>query len=246
MIAVRDLTFGYDEPSVIEGISLDISSGETLAVMGANGSGKTTFLKLLANLYEPDSGTIDHDGVIGFAPEDPRSGLFAETVSEEVAFYPRNRGLNVETATAAAMEAMDVSHLGDRGPYYLSSGEQRRISIAAVLAGDPDVVTLDEPTAGLDAADERHLAGLITDLEATVVFSTHSSEFAFRVADRVALLDEGHLRKVGDARELLTDMDLLRDVGVRIPGSVSWARNHGFEHPPESVEEAVEMLRGEK
>lgn len=244
MITVRDLAFGYDDGPVLDGLSLDVATGETLAVMGANGSGKTTLLKLLAGLYEPDRGTIDREGVVGFAPEDPRAGLFAETVAEEVAFFPRNRDLDVEAATDAAMTAMDVSDLRDRGPYTLSAGEQRRVSIAAVLAGDPAVVALDEPTAGLDAAGERYLAALLSDLDATVVFSTHSSDFAYRVADRVALMGGGALRETGDARDLLADPDLLREAGVRVPGAVTWARKHGFDPPPESVAAAVALVRG--
>lgn len=246
MITARDVAYGYDGDRVIDGLSLVVEPGETHAVMGANGSGKTTLLKLLAGLYEPDDGTIDRGGVVGFAPENPKTGLFAETVAEEVAFFPRNRGLDVEARTEAALAAMAVSGIRDRGPYDLSAGEQRRVSIAAVLAGDPAVLTLDEPTAGLDATGERQLAELVTDLDATVVFSTHAADFAYRVADRVTLLRGGRLLATGGAREILEDEARLRKAGVRIPGPVAWARDHGVDPPPRTVEEAVATARGEQ
>lgn len=246
MITARDVAFGYDGPRVIDGLSLAVEPEETHAVMGANGCGKTTLLKLLAGLYDPDEGTIDRAGVVGFAPENPKTGLFAETVAEEVAFFPRNRGLDVDARTDAALAAMDVAAIRDRGPYDLSAGEQRRVSIAAVLAGDPAVLALDEPTAGLDATGERQLAELITELDATVVFSTHAADFAYRVADRVTLLREGRVLATGDARDLLADAERLRTAGVRLPGQVRWARDHGADPPPKTVEEAVAISRGEQ
>lgn len=244
MITVRDVAYGYDGDLVLTGLSLDIEREETHAIMGVNGSGKTTLLKLLAGLYEPEYGTIDRQGVVGFAPENPRTGLFAETVAEEVAFFPRNRGLDVEARTEDALEAMAITGIRNRGPYDLSAGEQRRVSIAAVLAGNPAVLALDEPTAGLDATGERRLAELITDLDATVVFSTHAADFAYRVADRVTLLDDGQVLATDDARELLADGERLGTVGVRVPGQVTWAREHGIESPPTTVAEAVALLRG--
>ena len=244
MITVRDVAYGYDGDQVLAGLSLDIKREESHAIMGENGSGKTTLLKLLAGLYEPDSGAIDRQGIVGFAPENPRTGLFAETVAEEVAFFPRNRGLDVEARTEDALEAMAITGIRNRGPYDLSAGEQRRVSIAAVLAGNPAVLALDEPTAGLDATGERRLAELIADLDATVVFSTHAADFAYRVADRVTLLDDGQVLATDDARDLLADGERLGTAGVRVPGQVTWAREHGIEPPPTTVAEAVALLGG--
>lgn len=243
MIRVRDLAFGYDDEPVLSGVSIDVAEGEILAVMGANGSGKTTFLRLLAGLREPDSGTVDVEGVVGFAPEDPRAALFARTVAEEVAFFPRNRGLDAEPAAERAMRDMDVYDLGERSPLSLSFGEQRRTSIAAVLAGDPSVVALDEPTAGLDRASERQLGTLLSNPEAAVVLSTHASDFAYQFADRVAVLADGGLELVGSARETLADIDLLDEAGIRPPGVVTWADARGLDHPPSGLEEAVALVR---
>lgn len=241
---VRNLTFGYDHSPVISGASINIQHGETLAVMGSNGSGKTTLLRLLAGLREPDSGTVKQDGVIGFAPEDPRAALFAKSVEEEVAFFPRNQGLDPKQAAEQSMRTMDVYELRERNPLSLSFGEQRRVSIAAVLSGNPAVMALDEPTAGLGAFNERELGALFSELGTTVVFSTHSSGFAYEFADRVAVLDEGRFRQVGSAKKILSRVDLLENAGIRPPGIVSWAINRGLEHPPTTLEEAVDEVRG--
>lgn len=238
---LRDLQFGYDDAPVLSGASIDIQPGEILAVMGANGSGKTTFLKLLAGLREPDAGRIAVDGVVGFAPEDPRAALFAKTVEEEVAFFPRNRGLGPEAAERA-MQTMELEHLADRNPLSLSFGEQRRVSIAAVLAGEPSIVALDEPMAGLGAVTRRRLGERLSELPTTVVYGTHASDFTYEFADRVAVLDGGRFEAFGPARELLTRVELLESAGIRPPGLVAWAVERGLEHPPASIADAVEQL----
>ena len=243
MITADGLRFGYDREPVVADVSLALEPGETHALMGANGSGKTTLLKLFAGLYEPDGGTIDRPDVVGFAPEDPRSGLFAETVAEEVAFFPTNRGLDVASRTDDALTAMDIVDIRDRDPYSLSAGEQRRVSIASVIAGDPAVLTLDEPTAGLDATGERQLAELLSDLQATILFSTHAADFAYRVADRVTFLRDGEVLATDDTHRLLADADRCQAAGVYLPGPVRWAREHGIDPPPTTVEEAVAMVR---
>lgn len=240
---VTDLQYAYDGDPVLSGATLEIRHGETLAVMGANGSGKTTFLRLLAGLREPDGGRIGVDGPVGFAPEDPRAALFAKTVEAEVAFFPENRGLGPESAERA-MRTMEITELSDRNPLSLSFGEQRRVSIAAVLAGEPSVAALDEPTAGLGVPTRRRLGERLTELPTTVVFSTHAADFAYEYADRVAVLDDGRFEAIGPARELLTRVELLEAAGIRPPGIVAWALERGLDEPPSSLAEAVEQLGG--
>lgn len=242
MITIEALDAARGRTPVLSDVSLSIAAGETVGVMGANGTGKTTLLKLIAGLREADAGNLEVDGTVGFAPEDPQAGLFADTVAEEVAFYPRNRGLEVDRHRDAAMDALEVDSLRDRDPYSLSVGEQRRVSIAAVVAGDPDVLVLDEPTRGLDAARERHLGDCLGALNVTLVFSTHAADFGYAVADRVAVLADGGLRRVDEARAVLADEPFLESVGVRPPGIVSWARRHGLDPPPADLAEAVARL----
>lgn len=223
MIEIRDVHHAYDGIAVLGGISLSVDDGETVAVMGSNSVGKTTFLKLLAGLDDPDAGSVDVDGVVGFAPEDLEVALFAETVAEEVAFFPRERGLDAESHAERAMEAMDVSRFRERYPRSLSVGEQRRVAIASVLSGDPAVMALDEPTAGQGRADEGQLGSLLAGLDTTVVFSTHEADFAYEFADRVAVLDSGALRRVGTPGDVLPDESIVQAAGIRQPGLVRWA-----------------------
>lgn len=243
MIRVRDLSVAHGGRRVLSGVSLDIEAGELVAVMGANGSGKTTLLRLLAGLRDPDDGSIDADGVIGFAPEDPRAALFAGSVAEEVAYFPRNRGLDASRAADRAMDRLAIDHLRDRNPLSLSVGEQRRVSIASVVAGDPAGLALDEPTAGLDRAGEHQLGELLTSLDAAVICSTHAADFAYRYADRVAVLVDGGLRRLGPPADVLADRDLLAEAGIRVPGIVSWATQRGFDRLPTDLEEALAMAR---
>lgn len=242
MMRVRDIAYRYDDEPVLAGVSFDVASGDVLAVMGANGSGKTTLLRVLAGLREPDGGTVETDEVVGYAPADPRAALFARTVAEEVEYFPRNRGLDAEAAAVRAMGQMDVVDLAERSPLSLSFGEMRRVAIAAVLAGEPAVVALDEPTAGLDRPGERRLGQLLSDLEAAVVLSTHAGDFAYEFADRVAVLSDGELEHLGPAGETMENESILVHAGIRPPDAVAWARHRGFDRPPGDVEEAVTMV----
>ncbi|MDZ7701259.1 MAG: ABC transporter ATP-binding protein [Halobacteriales archaeon] len=242
MITADGLGVTRDGRPALDGLSLRVDAGETLAVMGPNGAGKTTLLKAVAGLLEADSGRVEVDGVAGFAPEDPAAGLFAESVAEEVAFFPRNRGLDVDERRESAMAALDVADLADRDPHTLSVGQQRRVSIAAVLAGDPDVLVLDEPTRGLDGAGEAELAELLGELDCTILLATHAADFAWAAADRVAVLSDGECRRVGEARRVLGAIPFLESVGVRPPGIVRWARREGIDPPPADLQAALEAL----
>ncbi|MDY6819137.1 MAG: ABC transporter ATP-binding protein [Halobacteriales archaeon] len=258
MIRTEDVSFAYREATepAVRSVDMTVEAGQTVAVMGPNGSGKTTLLKLVAGLLEPDTGTIRIDGIdpanaadrgaglIGFAPEDPGSFLFAETVAEEVAFFPENRGLNVEERVASALEAMDIEALRDRVPYSLSVGEQRRVAIASLLAGDPTVLALDEPNHGLHATGARTLGQHLASIGKTVILTTHSADFAYRFVDTVVVLADGEIKATGPAKDMLTDRDLLIDAGIRPPGLVEWAHRNGITPVPRTVDEALASVDG--
>lgn len=242
MITVESLGVSRDGRPVLVDCSLSVGTGETVAVMGPNGAGKTTLLKVVAGLIEAEGGAVEVDGLVGFAPEDPAAGLFAESVAEEIAFFPRNRGLDVAGRREAAMAAFDLAPLADRDPYTLSVGQQRRVSIAAVLAGDPDVLVLDEPTRGLDGAGEAELAERLGTVDRTVLVATHAADFAYAAADRVAVLTGGEIQRIGEARQVLADEAFLESAGIRPPGIVRWARRRGIDPPPADLAGALAWL----
>jgi energy-coupling factor transporter ATP-binding protein EcfA2 len=251
MIEISDLHFGYEDgPQVFDGLAVEIETGRTVAVCGANGTGKSTLLRLLAGLLEPDAGTITIEGeapTVGLAPETPADGLFAASVREEVAFFPTNRGLDVEERVADALSALGIEHLADRSPQTLSEGQKRLVTVAAVLSGAPDVVGLDEPTSGLDADAWRRLGERLAGLSETVLFVTHDTDFAWRYADRVLVLSPAGLERYGPTEAVLADAATdLSDYGLREPEAVAWAREHDVDPPPRSVDAAVETLEGNK
>lgn len=249
MIELEDVSFAYDDgPTVFDGLSVAIDAGATTALMGPNGSGKTTLLKLLAALLDPTAGRIsvgiDGDATVGFATENPDDGLFAGSVREEVAFFPRNRGLPVESHVQEAMDTMGVTHLAERTPQTLSTGEKRLVLLASVLAGDPDLIALDEPTSGLDTPARGRLGDGLAAIDRTTVFATHDSDFAWEHADTVLVLQDGAVEARGPVDAVLGgDIDL-ESVGLRSPGPVTWARAHGFDDEPGSVAEAADWLSG--
>jgi energy-coupling factor transporter ATP-binding protein EcfA2 len=264
-VAVTDVHYAYPdrETEALSGVSLDVAAGDVHAIMGSNGAGKTTLLRLIAGLRDPDAGRIEIGGstdrndddeaaadrgepepVVGYAPENPKNGFFAETVEKEVAFFPSNRGLDVSERVEAALQAMDVEHLRDRVPLSLSGGEQRMVSIASVLAGDPAVLALDEPTTHLHRHAETKLGNILADLDRTVVLSTHDPDFAFEHADAVSVLQDGTVTRTGPPREVLADVELLAGAGIRVPGIVEWADRQGLDRVPPSLSAAVELESG--
>ncbi|MFW5919379.1 MAG: energy-coupling factor ABC transporter ATP-binding protein [Halanaeroarchaeum sp.] len=246
-----DLHYAYPDADreALTGASLDVAAGDVHVLMGGNGAGKTTLLRLVAGLREPDAGRIeigdgaaaDEKPVVGFAPENPKNGFFAETVEKEVAFFPSNRGLDVPERVDAALDAMDVDHLRDRMPLSLSGGEQRLVSIASVLAGDPAVLALDEPTTHLHRHAEAHLGTVLSDLDRTVLLSTHDADFAFEFADAVSIVRDGTVARTGPPREVLADLELLAGAGIRAPGIVEWADRQGLDRVPASIEAAADL-----
>ena len=248
MIEIENLSFAFDDgPRVFEELSMAVETGGIVAVLGANGTGKTTLLRLLAGLLEPDGGTIQIDEseepVVGLAPETPADGLFSPTVSEEIAFFPENRGLPVEERVSEAVEQLGIEGLADRDPYSLSAGEKRLVTIAAVLAGDPDVVGLDEPTSGLDRGARTRLGTRLTALDHTILVVTHDTDFAWRYADRAIVLDDEGSRRQGSVESVLADPDFdLESVGLEPPQAVAWAREWDIEPPPRTVADALDRL----
>ncbi|MBS3781588.1 MAG: ABC transporter ATP-binding protein [Candidatus Thermoplasmatota archaeon] len=242
----KDLYFKYprSERYAIESVNLDFKDKKITGVMGENGSGKTTLLRLLARFIEPTEGKIEFgDQEIGFSPEDPELGFFEKDVESEIGFYPKNRGLDQEKMTKKVLEQLDISHLKEKLPFILSSGQQRLVSLASVLSGDPDVIILDEPTHSLHKKGEEKIGEVLKKINKTIIFSTHSSEFALDYADEIIVMHEGKVLAEGKPRKILKDKDLLEKAGIRMPEIIRWAKERSLQTIPKDMNEALKIAK---
>jgi energy-coupling factor transport system ATP-binding protein len=186
--------------------SLDVGQGEIIVLLGRNGAGKTTLLRALARLVEPSRGHVTGTATAAYVPQDPGSLLFAPTVRREVAETLRLLGRRDDAAVDAWLDRLGLEHLADHHPRSLSGGERQRIAIAAVAVGGADVLLLDEPTRGMDAASRRALERAVKEHAASggaVVLATHDIELAAQCATRAVVLGEGEVIVEGPARAVL-------------------------------------------
>ena len=225
-LEVRDVWHVYSSGTNFEfpglrGVSLTVEESEVLGIVGGTGSGKSTLVQHMNLLLPPTSGEVLVDGVnaaemrkselrrrVGLAFQFPEQGLFAPTVEEDVAFAPRQLRLGekeVRDRVDEALALLGVGHLRHRSPHTLSGGEQRRVALAGVLAMGPEVLVLDEPTAGLDPAAREILLGVIRDLRdrgTSVVLVSHDLDEVSEVADRVCVMESGEVRAIGEPAEV--------------------------------------------
>ncbi|MCL5047039.1 MAG: precorrin-6y C5,15-methyltransferase (decarboxylating) subunit CbiE [Actinobacteria bacterium] len=235
ILKATGLSFTYDDgTSALRGIDLEIAAGEFALLLGPNGSGKTTLLHHLNRLLSPTAGQVffrdrplasfperEVFSRVGLVFQDPNDQLFATTVAEDVAFGPRNLGLSpamVEARVDRSLKQVGIEDLGRRPVHHLSFGQKRRAAIAGVLAMEPEVLLLDEPTAGLDPGGGEELMELLTGLNRdglTVVMATHDVDLAVPYARRLFLLDQGRLVLEGEPGAVLRERDQLERIGLR-------------------------------
>jgi cobalt/nickel transport system ATP-binding protein len=240
MIQMEGIHCGYGDGDVLAGIDLRVARGEAVALIGANGCGKTTLLRLVNGLVPARSGQYRFDGEpvtpgrldrpefargfhqrIGFLFQKVDAQLFCPTVREEVGFGPRQMGLaedEVGRRVADCLALMGIGHLERRVPYHLSEGEQRRVAMASVLALNPEVLVLDEPLNGLDPRMKRFMGELLAGLGAagkTILASTHEFLGLEGVFHTAAVLGEDHrLARTGPFRTVVGDREFLESVNV--------------------------------
>ena len=229
------------ESVALEGVSFEVEDGELLGIIGHTGSGKSTLLQHLNGLLKPDEGTIVIGGVditapgvsmveirkrIGLVFQYPEYQLFEETVAKDVAFGPRNLGLadsEIEERVREALElvGLDYEDMKDRSPFELSGGQKRRVAIAGVIAMRPEVLILDEPTAGLDPKAHKDVLKMIEDVHGktgniTVLVSHNMADIANR-SDKVLVIDSGRVVTMGTPEEVFSKRDELSSVGLDLP-----------------------------
>jgi energy-coupling factor transport system ATP-binding protein len=230
LVVFEDVSFAYDEagPPVIQGVNLTIRRGDIIALLGPNGAGKTTLVKHAIGLLKPRQGRVLVGGqdtremsvaqvarMLGYVFQHPGHMLFAPTVREELAFGPRNLGFSreeIDQSVARAVEMVNLRGLEEYPPLALSFGQQKRVSIAAVLAMRSRILVMDEPTAGQDYWNYMTFMDSILQMPgfAAVLFITHDLDLAICYANRVVLMAEGRVAADGPPPEVLSDMELLR------------------------------------
>lgn len=266
-ILARDLGFSYGpDAQALDGVSLEVPVRATTAIVGQTGSGKSTLLRLLCGLEAADAGSLTVCGInaatkrgrrqvrraVGYVMQHPERQLFAQTVAEDVAFGPRNQGLSAAEVEGRVAHALDLVGLADRrdaSPFELSGGQQRLAAIAGVLAMEPELLVLDEPTAGLDPRGRARLRALMADLAAhgvTLLQVTHSMEDAAR-ADHVVVLDQSHVLAAGTPAEVFcpANEQQLTAVGLGLPRPLAYACEHALDARPLTLEALVAALRAQ-
>jgi cobalt transport protein ATP-binding subunit len=235
-IRVENLHYRYpDGTHALKGVSFCIREGESVAIVGPNGAGKTTLL-LHFNGILRGSGKVFVFGeevtsrnlltvrkLVGLVFQDPDDQLFMPTVLEDVAFGPLNLGLSQEEAIKRAMNALDMvgmSYAANKSPHQLSFGERKRVAIATVLAMEPKVLVLDEPTANLDPRSRRQLLSLLRQLEVTKIVATHDLDAALFLCDKAILMDDGKIVAIGETREIFSNEALMEAHGLEVPPSI--------------------------
>ena len=257
--------------TALRGVSVEISAGERIGIVGPTGSGKSTLVQHLAGLLEPTDGRVWLDGVaahersaaaraqrrrVGLAFQYPEDQIFERTVFREVAFGPRNLGLEEAEIAARVHWALEMVGLepvamAERVPFTLSGGEMRRVALASIVSLRPEVLILDEPTVGLDPHGREELLARVLawqeETGATLIIVSHNLEELARVAERAVVLTEGHVVADGPVRQVLSDGESLRSIGLDVPQPVALLqalRQAGWEVRTDRLlaEEAVDEI----
>ena len=258
------------EKRAVDDVSLKIEQGEFIGVIGHTGSGKSTLMQMLNGLIRPTDGQVLLDGndiweqpknirrirfKVGMAFQYPAYQLFEETVYKDIAFGPQNRGKQGDELDKAVREAADFTGLKpellQKSPFDLSGGEKRRAAIAGVIAMNPEVLVLDEPTAGLDPMGREVLLSQITRYHKkrgnTVLLVSHTMEDIARVADRIIVMNKGKLEMFAPVKEVFSRGDELEKFGLKVPQItkiMTTLRRKGFDLPEGvlTVDEALAAL----
>jgi len=237
ILKLEDLYYVYGNgKSALDGVSVDIYEGEKIAVIGANGSGKSTFFLNINGVFTPGQGKIIYRGTvvnkknlkglrknIGIVFQDADNQIIASTVRAEVAFGPMNLKLPKEEVlkrVEEALEYMNISDFKDRPPHYLSGGEKKRVTIAGIIAMKPPIIIFDEPTASLDPINALMLEEVLDKLALegkTMLISTHDVDFAYRWAKRVLVFSQGKIIADGAPLEIFQNKEILKQANLKQP-----------------------------
>jgi cobalt/nickel transport system ATP-binding protein len=237
LLKIKDLSFTYEDGNkVLDGLNLTAHDGESIGIVGANGIGKSTLMKLLVGLYLNFEGELEVAGHpvnkknlshirehVGYVFQDSDSQLFLSTVEEDVAFGPQNYDLpeeEVKRRVDEALEKVHITHLRGKHNYKLSGGEKKLAAIATILSMEPDIIIMDEPSIALDPRNRRNLIGILNEIQALKIITSHDLDFIMDTCTRALLLDEGRIIADGSVKDILTNKELLEEHGLELPLSL--------------------------
>ena len=277
-ITLKNVSYTYQAGTPFEGpalfdVNLEIKDGSYTALIGHTGSGKSTILQLLNGLLTPSVGSVTVNDIeitatsvnkdikqvrkkVGLVFQFAESQVFAETVLDDVAFGPQNFGVSKEEAECLAREKLLLVGISEdlfsRSPFELSGGQMRRVAIAGILAMEPEVLVLDEPTAGLDPAGRKELMEIFQGLHEdgmTIVLVTHLMDDVANFADTAYVLEKGHLVKSGSPKDIFQDVEFMEKIQLGVPKITKFAQGlveKGLNLPnlPITITEFKEILHG--
>lgn len=268
-LETKNLSYTYhDGTQALKNVNIKIRKGEKIAIMGPNGAGKSTLFSHFNGLNEPTSGHVEIDGEkiiferdelikvrqkVGIVFQDPNDQLFAPTVKEDVAFGPMNLGLDydeVEKRIRESLEMVGMSGFEEKTPHHLSGGQQKRVAIAGIIAMRPDIMILDEPTAGLDPEGVEKVLDILNKLNnegISIVISSHDIEMVNQFADKIFVLHDGEIIAEGDKHQIFSDKELLKKAHLKAPVTTEILyklKENGIDVDTEkiSIEETVEEI----
>jgi len=233
-LQINDLNFSYpDGYEALKNINLEINKGDTLGVLGPNGAGKTTFILhlngVLGNLDDSiyiNNLSINEENLkkirekVGIVFQDPDDQLFMPTVLEDVMFGPKNFGYTNEEAESKAIEALEkvkMKEFLNKPPHHLSFGQKRKVAIASVIAINPELIVLDEPSSNLDPASRRELIEILKNLDVTIILVTHDLPMALEICDESIILNNGEIKTRDKTYSILTNEKVMKENRLELP-----------------------------
>ena len=238
-LSIKNLSYVYpDGTRALNNVNMDIEKGQKVAIMGPNGAGKSTLFSHFNGLTEPTSGYLELEGKqmkydkktlleirqkVGIVFQDPNDQLFAPTVKEDVAFGPMNLGLSyeeVEKRVEESLKMVGMEGYEDKTPHHLSGGQQKRVAIAGIVAMRPEIMILDEPTAGLDPQGVDEVLNILNGLNEegmTIVISSHDIEMVNSFAEKIFVLNKGEIIDSGDTHQIFSNKELLKRAHLKAP-----------------------------
>lgn len=238
-LSTENLSFTYpDGTQALKNINIEIEKGEKVAIIGPNGAGKSTLFSHFNGLTEPTSGCVKIEGKaisfekdellkvrqkVGIVFQDPNDQLFAPTVKEDIAFGPMNLGLSydeVEKRVEDALKMVGMENYENKTPHHLSGGQQKRIAIAGIIAMKPEIMILDEPTAGLDPQGALKIMNLLSELNKegiTIVISTHDVDLISQYVNKIFVMADGEIIGDGTPNEIFSNEDLIKKANLKLP-----------------------------